>query len=347
MIIIGVGMGYKWILFAVVLMMTTGGCKIRVVVPEGGEVRTASGSFVCKSGQTCDIDVVDIHFDETFVAHPDSGANFVAWQSGENTFCQQNSDACKLYTSGFSGNDILLGFLESDHVFYLRPYFATQSSGGGALASQPMKACFKPELFSKGFKTDITTQLYSDSGQVRGSKRSRSEVLGTTTFRGESVVQRSDRVDEDTGSYELTSYTRIENTGFRSTVLGIDQLILDPTPQEFKAVLNPGFLQRFDLAVGETYQSAYDMTISFPTGEGDEIIRHVATELTYEGVEEITTPAGTFSACRVHRFDTIDGDTNETYHWLDRGSGVLLLESDGNFRREAQVVSGTVNGKAL
>ena len=108
-------------------------CKVRIVVPEGGSVKSSSGAYNCASGKTCNIDVVDIFFDETFTAVPASGYTFKSWKKRRKGFCGGKSKPCHLYTSGFAGNNPLMAFLESKEVFYLQPRFEKTSSSSCSL----------------------------------------------------------------------------------------------------------------------------------------------------------------------------------------------------------------------
>jgi len=124
-------------LFVVSLtLLSLVGCKIRIIVPEGGVVRTESGVYNCWPGQTCYIDVVDFYFDETFIAEPKNGYRFEVWKKGYQRFCGKdgrNTKPCRVHTTGFEENpdlaEVILGFLESDEVFYLEPIFVSKCSG--------------------------------------------------------------------------------------------------------------------------------------------------------------------------------------------------------------------------
>ncbi len=118
------------ILSAAVLLAS---CKLRIVVPRGGDVASESGAYSCPSGW-CDVDVVDFYFDETFVARPHSGYRFDGWKKADRFFCGNNKEAyCRITTTGFEDDaqlsEIIRNFLESDEVFYLEPVFATKCSG--------------------------------------------------------------------------------------------------------------------------------------------------------------------------------------------------------------------------
>ena len=46
----------------------TAGCKLVIVVPEGGSVTTESGGYSCAEATECELEIVDAFFDETFLA---------------------------------------------------------------------------------------------------------------------------------------------------------------------------------------------------------------------------------------------------------------------------------------
>ncbi len=115
-------MTIKKILAVSAAALALAGCKIEITVPEGGRVVTESGNIVCEAGETCTVDVVDIFFDELFIAEADEGMQFAGWQKRNRGFCGGSTDHCHLYTSGFEGNEDLMPFLESDEEkFYLSP----------------------------------------------------------------------------------------------------------------------------------------------------------------------------------------------------------------------------------
>lgn len=118
------------LVFAVTLVVA---CKVRIVVPEGGDVSSQSGAFNCKAGETCTIDVVDIFFEETFVATPAQGYRFHAWKKWpgkKNGFCGGRTIPCELSTAGFDASPALMSILEGDDIFYLQPIFKKTATTG-------------------------------------------------------------------------------------------------------------------------------------------------------------------------------------------------------------------------
>ncbi len=119
-----------------VLALVTGlaSCKIIISLPEdiAGAVVTQSGTYFClrtddgeiDEDSTCEVDVVDIFFDETFVAIAPPGYVFSRWKKANRYFCGGSRRPCRLFTSGFEGNDALTAILEDDQQeFYLEPVF--------------------------------------------------------------------------------------------------------------------------------------------------------------------------------------------------------------------------------
>ena len=119
-----------WLRLSLVALsvLTLASCKIRIIVPEGGHVYTQSGAYQCDGGQTCNIDVIDFFFDETFIANPYRGYAFRFWKQGTGRFCGKSPNPCRLLTTIFTGDWVpaVLPWLESsDIVFYLQPVFAS------------------------------------------------------------------------------------------------------------------------------------------------------------------------------------------------------------------------------
>ena len=125
-------------------VLTLASCKLRLVVPEGGSVETNSMAFSCASGKICTIDVVDIFFDETFVATAADGHQFTQWRKRDRGFCGGNSHPCHLFTSVFEGYDILMSVLESDEILYLEPVFEPSEN----VVVLEDKIWFQPDLFT-------------------------------------------------------------------------------------------------------------------------------------------------------------------------------------------------------
>ena len=134
------------------------GCKVEVVVPEGGYVLSGSGQYDCRSevtqaslhsshmhgtkhvahlvgsnveaaaedGEktTCEIVIDDTNFTDTFTAVPYEGWEFKRWKKRANGLYGGAKKAqVDILTTGFEVSELLMGILNSDDVYYLEPVF--------------------------------------------------------------------------------------------------------------------------------------------------------------------------------------------------------------------------------
>ncbi len=109
----------------VILFVTAvvAGCKIAVIVVEGGEVRSIR-SGPCLEGTICIVEVNDTNFSESFTAVPKPGWHFVKWNAGEDFFCGDSTiSTCRISAGGFDGNEAIEAIIASDQTFYLMPIF--------------------------------------------------------------------------------------------------------------------------------------------------------------------------------------------------------------------------------
>lgn len=100
------------------------GCKIAVVVVEGGEVQsTASGT--CMAGSNCIVKVLDTTFSETFKAVPNEGWYFHGWNSDKGFFCGGSTNReCELSFEWYDQESPAVEILvASSETFYLMPIF--------------------------------------------------------------------------------------------------------------------------------------------------------------------------------------------------------------------------------
>ena len=110
----------KWIVLSLLLLICAG-CKLVIVVPEGGTVTTASGKQVCAAGATCVIDVSDFTFNELFFTLREPGVRFVGWKAGNRGLCGGSQLPCNLTTVPLVGVAAVEAILESDTRFFLEP----------------------------------------------------------------------------------------------------------------------------------------------------------------------------------------------------------------------------------
>ena len=170
------------------LVLSFTACKIRIVVPDGGQVISESGAYTCNAGTNCNIQVVDVFFDETFIAEPGLGYYFRRWKGGDRTFCGDTFDSCRLATTGFPGHAALEKILESDEVFFLRPLFAEGSCEYGSESNEDVfgniylqegLSCKSPDQsrpssqgLVKAYKnTKAISEIEYDQGRIHGKAK--------------------------------------------------------------------------------------------------------------------------------------------------------------------------------
>jgi hypothetical protein len=116
----------KAVLKIVLLLVITSlmiGCKLAVVVVEGGEVMSTS-PIICEGSNVCIFDVEDTSFADTFAALADSGWYFEKWNAGDRFFCAGSSDPlCMLSLVEAEGNVDIEELVASSETFYLMPIF--------------------------------------------------------------------------------------------------------------------------------------------------------------------------------------------------------------------------------
>jgi hypothetical protein len=100
-----------------------GGCKLAVIVVEGGSVRSA-GWGTCLGGTICIVDVASPYFHGGFEAIADRGWYFQKWNSGDRFFCGGSTNPiCELSFKGYEESKEVGDMVESSEVFYLMPIF--------------------------------------------------------------------------------------------------------------------------------------------------------------------------------------------------------------------------------
>lgn len=109
-------------IFYLVVFLT--GCRIGASVFEGGDVISASGTRHCFEGSTCEFQVSDMNFTESFTAQPRGGYEFVKWRAGDGFFCGDSTNpTCTISAVGFEGNEIIEAIVESQKMIYIMPEF--------------------------------------------------------------------------------------------------------------------------------------------------------------------------------------------------------------------------------
>lgn len=132
------------------------GCKLAVVLVEGGEVQSiSSGTCVTAvpgaTGSVCIHEVSNTNYSESFTAVPDPGWEFVKWNAGDGFLCADTtSTTCVVDNTSLAGNDFAEAFVATDSTLYIMPIF------------QPVPAPILDYLGS----TKSVSDCISESGEV-------------------------------------------------------------------------------------------------------------------------------------------------------------------------------------
>ena len=111
-------------ILALLSVVTLGGCKLALVVVEGGEIQSESGSFGCQAGSSCIVQIEDTNFREVFTAIPAPGFEFVKWVAGPSFQCGGSTDPqCVVDNRLLAGNALAELIVASDTFFYILPEF--------------------------------------------------------------------------------------------------------------------------------------------------------------------------------------------------------------------------------
>ena len=108
----------------VLAFLTVQGCKLVIIVDEGGSVVSASGLNDCPEDDLCRIDITADDFSDSFTAIPSPGYEFVRWNSGEDFVCESEvSSTCVLTNVGASASPAAAAIIASNQRYYLMPIF--------------------------------------------------------------------------------------------------------------------------------------------------------------------------------------------------------------------------------
>jgi hypothetical protein len=101
------------------------GCFIRLVGTPGGIAGTQSGNYPdCQAGASCtDIPLIDANFNETFVAVPDAGYEFLYWKKSPYFLFGCNTDAEATINTAFFLGTFFEQFLSDPLVTFMSPVF--------------------------------------------------------------------------------------------------------------------------------------------------------------------------------------------------------------------------------
>jgi hypothetical protein len=104
------------------------GCKLALIVVEGGEVWSEDSGTCGYEDKICIVDVSDPTFSENFIAVPNDGYYFEKWNSGDRFFCGGSTNrTCALSFEGYEESEAVQAMVASSETFYLMPIFKPQS----------------------------------------------------------------------------------------------------------------------------------------------------------------------------------------------------------------------------
>lgn len=288
---------------------TLAACKIEIDVPTSGNVTTASNNINCASGQTCSVDVIDIFFNETFVAQPATDFVFTGWKQKTRGLCGNSVAPCLLYSSLAAGNAALTALLnDPNEIFYLEPSF--QSTG------------FKTLITGNSFVNSIGWGIpghaatagianHVHSQVTRGGANGAPEALWNNATAGPQI-----RGILDDGDVDLFIMTVLPSTtdGFR---LWIDYLLVQ-NPNTRVGIVAPWFPQA-GAVTSATYESAWNHLHAITHDEIDTL------RAEYPGVEIFCVPYG---ASGVELRALLDAGNLPDVTGLTSGNGTGIFVND-------------------
>ncbi|MEM8491378.1 MAG: hypothetical protein AAF756_11220 [Pseudomonadota bacterium] len=332
------------------IAVTAAGCRIQVSTTAGGSVSTLSGSYSCNPGESCaEVSVMDTNFDETFVATPQAGFQFDGWRRRNRGFCGGSMNDCRLFTSGFVGNDILLAFLNNpEELFFLEAVFSSSSSGGSGDGSA--SSCFNPDLYAPGTTFEFTQEEVDEEGQ-RFTAEGQGIVESGAMFNGQTanVLAVDQTLNPDDGSGVITAesrtYFQLDGTSYQE--FGIAFIATAPEPFGLRNTFDPFREERFSLMPGESFEQTFERTNDILDGAGNVIITSVVDQIetiTFDGIEMVTVPGGTFEACKfTESVEQVDVPFPfQSVTWYSVGSGFPIKSESSD--ESTELVSGSING---
>lgn len=346
------------IAFSALILFALSGCKVAITAPENGRVTTASTIHNCNNGEVCVVEVNDFLFNEEFIAVPDEGYEFRWWQTGHGQLCGGASTSCRIVSAALENSESGRAIIASDAEFGLSPVFSLPH-GSTPLSNESAASCFNAEMYTPGY-SQYLTYVFPAHNDIKSTRYHRTV--------GEPV------------EYGGESYTRVVTTlrvmGIaqeisQETLLGVDDSVplvsfrkatVTKLPDydgelwyDFEVgaqMVHPQSLQvetyeqtaatRFDLAVDDSYSESGVWNVGYEGLVASPVFPNTYDRQTsYEGVQEITVPAGTFKACRFRshlKIDSADAVNKHTVRWYAQGSGLLLMETNGDLEPQKMLV---------
>ena len=111
------------VILLIALTSLIAGCKLAVIVVQGGEVQSV-GSGTCLAGDICIHEIDADNFSEAFTAVPETGWEFVRWNSGDDFLCGgQTNTVCALTNVGSGAIPAAQAIIDSEMAYYIMPIF--------------------------------------------------------------------------------------------------------------------------------------------------------------------------------------------------------------------------------
>lgn len=220
---------------------------------------------------------------------------------------------------------------------------SSSSSSNGGSGQGNAAVCFNALLAAPGTKIVNHHRTTDTESNIVVNSIYNMEIKSTTTFNGQSVLHSTSTMSTDGTPFagSSTSYFTVDVDAKRSNTVGTLVETTSPVAITSSTIIHPGILMRFDLATNQSYSQTYtSITTTTTAGASNEVevVTNVVT--TFKGMETITVPAGTYSACR---FEVVETGMVGT-RWVAANKGMELRFTSGTATTE--LVSSTVNGVA-
>lgn len=321
------------------------GCKIEVVAPFTGSVTTKDGSFSCSAGEKCVVDVVDVFFDQTYIPIPLDEYDFIRWQEGHKLLCGRAKTPCHLFTSGFSENEDLLGVLETDQTFYLRPVFRKKThktkAGNSSMCTDYnlAKGEGNKNLLTVTRNYAVGSQHTSETELVMHYEGRVGIYNGKKVYSayGEFTITQYD--ESGVPYYKLNRYSRyyydVDSGKQQSMNIGLvhydEPHETVSHPVELTMIHSPLIWEPNNLNMHESVL----LERGILTAQGEPPAKTTTERLTFQGKEAISTPGGTFNTCRyLHESLNAKGQViSESTRWAAPDSNATVRHelSNGNY----------------
>lgn len=172
------------------------------------------------------------------------------------------------------------------------------------------------------------------------------QTIGSGSYNGETVLTATGPVTtsgSSVSSSTVKQYYKIDSSAKTVTVYGIETATTFPFSFTSVTTFTPPRTDRLNLAAGEFYTQDFTVTTAvtgLPVPPPD-TMSNISLKRTFVGMESVTVPAGTFSACKFTEESTSAGSTTTSTVWNYR-AGINLKTVSGDSTTE--LLSAKING---